>query len=127
VSYSRKTNILRYVYQLSHVAIARNSSIKDLGVFFDSKLYFHSNVDSLFSECMKLVDLIRSTTLRFSPPDCLYVLYFTLASYKLEYASVDWNSITSTDDKELERIQQKFASVCFYRFIPHVPYNYTSP
>jgi hypothetical protein len=28
--------------------------------------------------------------------------------------------------KKLERIQQKFASVCFYRFFPHGPYSYTS-
>jgi hypothetical protein len=26
---------------------------------------------------------------------------------------------------KLERIQQKFASICFYRFFPHVPYTYT--
>jgi hypothetical protein len=31
----------------------------------------------------------------------------------------------STDAKKLERLQQKFASVCFYRFFPHVPYSYT--
>jgi hypothetical protein len=34
----------------------------------------------------------------------------------LEYASVVWNSITSTDAKKLESIQQKFATVCFYQF-----------
>jgi hypothetical protein len=34
----------------------------------------------------------------------------------LEYASVVWNSLTSTDANKLERIQQKFTSVCFYRF-----------
>jgi hypothetical protein len=55
----------------------------------------------------------------------LYVLYFTLVSSKLEYASVVWNFITSTYANKLERIQQKFASVCFYRFLPRVPYIYT--
>jgi hypothetical protein len=43
----------------------------------------------------------------------------------LEYASVVWNSITSTDAIKLERIQQKFTSVCFYPFYPQVAYNYT--
>jgi hypothetical protein len=42
----------------------------------------------------------------------------------LEYASVVWNSITSTDSKKLERMPQKFAPVCFYRFFPNLPYNY---
>jgi hypothetical protein len=41
----------------------------------------------------------------------------------LEYASVVWNSITATDSKKLERIQQKFTYVCFYRFFPCLPYS----
>jgi hypothetical protein len=47
MSYSRKTNVLSYEYQLCHTAITCTSSIKDIGVFFDSKLYFHNHVDSM--------------------------------------------------------------------------------
>jgi hypothetical protein len=70
---------------------------------------------------MKLVGLIRSITFRFCSLDCLYVLYFTLIRSKLEYASVVWNCITSTDVSKLERIQQKIASVCFYSLFLYVP------
>jgi hypothetical protein len=35
---------------------------------------------------------------------------------RLEYASAVWNSITSTVANKLERIQQRFTSVCFYHF-----------
>jgi hypothetical protein len=66
MTYTRKTNFLSYEYQLCHVAITRTSSIKDLGVFFDSKLYFHEHVDYVFSDCIKLLGLIRSVTYRFS-------------------------------------------------------------
>jgi hypothetical protein len=96
-----------------------------LGVFFDSKFYFHNHVDFVFSEYIKLLGLIRSITFRSSSLECLCVLYVTLAMSKLEYASAAWNSITSTDVNKLERIRQKFASVCFYRFFLRVPYSYT--
>jgi hypothetical protein len=126
VSYTRKTFFFNYSYQLCRATITRASSIKDLGVFFDSKLYFHNHVDYVLSESIKLLGLIHSITYSVSSLECLYVLYFTLVESKLECASVEWNSITSTDTSKLERIQQKFMSICCYRFSPHVPYNYTA-
>jgi hypothetical protein len=124
MSYCRKTNVLRYEYELCHTAITRTSSIKDPGVLFDSKLYFHNHADFIFSECIKLLGLIRYITFRFSSLDCLYVLYFTFVRSKLKYASVVWHSITSADANKPERIQHNFASVWFYRISPHVPYSY---
>jgi hypothetical protein len=62
---------VNYEYQLCQAAITRTSTIKDLGVFFDSKLYFHSHVDFIFSECIKLLGLIRSIAFTFSSLDCL--------------------------------------------------------
>jgi hypothetical protein len=52
-------------------------------------------------------------------------LYIALVGSKLEYASVVWNSITLTDASKLERIQQRFTALCFYRFFPQVRYCYT--
>jgi hypothetical protein len=124
ITYSRKTNVLCYDYRLCRSAITCTTSIKDLGVFFDSKLYFHNHVDFLFSECIKILGLIRSITFRFSCLDCLFSLYTALVRPRLEYATVVWNSITSMVFKKLECIQQKFASVCFYHFFPNLPYNY---
>jgi hypothetical protein len=46
----------------------------------------------------------------------IIVLYATLVRPKLEYASVAWNSITSTDSSKLERVQIKFATLNHSRF-----------
>jgi hypothetical protein len=83
---------LSYNYQLRRAIITLTSSIKDLGVFFDSKLLFHNHVNYIFFECIKLLGLIRSITYSFSSLESLYVLYFTLVMSKLEYASVVWDS-----------------------------------
>jgi hypothetical protein len=73
-----------------------------------------------FWDCIKILGPIHSITYSVSSLECLYVLYLTLARPRLEYASVVWNSITSTDANKLERIQQKFTSVCFYHFFSSI-------
>jgi hypothetical protein len=78
ISFSRKTNSLIYDYELCQSSITRTDSIKDLGVFIDSKLRFHNHVDYIFSQCIKLLGLVRNLTFPFSSLDCLYMLYFTL-------------------------------------------------
>jgi hypothetical protein len=69
--------------------------------------------------------LVRSTTFNFSSVECMLRLYATLVRSKLEYASVVLNSITSTDANKLERIQQRFAALCFNSFFPQVHFSYS--
>jgi hypothetical protein len=116
---------MRHENRLCHAAITHKSSIKDLGVYLDSKLCFHSHIGFLFSGCIKLFCLIRPITFKFSFMDCFHSLYFSLVRSNLENALVVWNSVTSTDVKKLERIQQKFAPFYFCLVIPHFPYSYT--
>jgi hypothetical protein len=73
-----------------------------------------------------LLLLLLLLLLHFSSLECMLRLYITLVRSKIEYASVVWNSITSTDANKLERIQQRFAALCFKRFFnPEVPYCYS--
>jgi hypothetical protein len=52
----------------------------------------------------------------------MFILYFSLVRSKVEYASIVWHSITSTDANKLERIQQNFWR--FKRFFPQIDYCY---
>jgi hypothetical protein len=122
LSFSRKTNTLIYDYKLCQSSITRTDSINDLGVFIDSKLRGHNHVDYIFAQCIKLLGHVHTLTFSFSSLDCLYMLYFTSVRSKLEHASVVWNSITTTDANKLERIQQKFAALCYYCFLVHYSY-----
>ncbi|PNF35360.1 hypothetical protein B7P43_G02582 [Cryptotermes secundus] len=115
ITFSRKTNYLIYEYKLLHFTITRTYSVKDLGVYLDSELHFHDHVNFIFSQCIKMLGIIHSITFNYSTLGCMFILYFTLVRSKVEYASVVWNSITSTDGNKLERIQQKFTALCFKR------------
>jgi hypothetical protein len=81
-------------------------------------------VDYIFAQCVKFLGLVHTLTFSFSSLDCLYMLYFTFIRSTLEYTSVIWNYIMTTDANKLERIQQKFAALCYNRFLPHVHYSY---
>ncbi|PNF18215.1 hypothetical protein B7P43_G17756 [Cryptotermes secundus] len=125
ISFSRKTNIPIYDYKLCQSSIAQTDSVKDLGVFIDAKLYFHDQVNYIFSHYVKLLGLVHNITFNFSSLDCMFRLYTALVRSKLEYASVVWNSIMSTDANKLEHIQQRFMALCFNCFYPQVHYNYS--
>jgi hypothetical protein len=113
ISFSRKANTLIFNYKLCHSSITRTNSIKNVGVFIDSKLHFHNHADYLFSQCIKLLGL-----------GSLYILYCTLIRSKLEYTSVVWNSAMTTDANKLERIQQKFSALYYNHFLPQVHCTY---
>jgi hypothetical protein len=94
------------------------------------------------SRLIKLLRLVRILTFFCSSLDCLYVLYFTLARSKLDYASVVWNYV-KTNANRLRCIQQKIAALgynrslhmsttvivklyCLSNYMPLCPLRYTS-
>jgi hypothetical protein len=87
ISFTWKTTALNFPYRLGNSFIPRTGCIKDLGVYIDSKPYFHQHVDYLFSHALKLLGLIRTITFSFSTADSL-LTYFALVRSKLEYVSV---------------------------------------
>jgi hypothetical protein len=61
ISFSWKTNVQIHDYKLCQSSITQSESIKDLGIFVDTKLHFH-NVSHTFSHCVKLLRLVRNIT-----------------------------------------------------------------
>ena len=83
-------------------------TIKNLGAQFDSNLHFHTYVDYSFSQSVRMLGLLQNIIDSFSTLESIWTLYLTPVRPKLEYASSVWNSIKSTDAKQLEGIQEKF-------------------
>jgi hypothetical protein len=97
ISFSRKTNSIYFNYKLCNNLVTRSQCVKDLGVRLDCKLCFHQHIDCILSQGLKMLGFIRYIRSSFSTLESLLVLYSSLVRSKLEYASVVWNSITSTD------------------------------
>jgi hypothetical protein len=96
ISVTRKTSIITCEYKICESRINRTDTVKDLGVILDTTLYFYHHVDNIFSQSLKLLDLICATIFSFSSTDSLFMSQFALVSPKLEYASVAWNTLLLT-------------------------------
>jgi hypothetical protein len=69
---------------------------------------------------------MHAITFSFSTTSGLLMLYFMSARSRLQYASVAWNTLTSTDASKLEHIQRKLLALSHNRFFPPVHYSYVS-
>ena len=92
ISSCRQTNCRGFDYKLSESPITRTDCIRDLGVHIDTNLHFH-----IFSHAIGLLGLIQTVTLLLSSLHSLLTLYCTLVRSQLQYASVAWNYIASSD------------------------------
>jgi hypothetical protein len=57
VAFEFKTNSIHFNYCVSDILILRSNSIKDCGAMLESKLYFHSHVDFIFSQALRTFGL----------------------------------------------------------------------
>ena len=64
-----------------------------------------------------MLELIRTSTHSVSTLDSLLLLHFTLVIPELEFASPDWNYITTAHAGKLEGIQRKFTALYLSSFL----------
>jgi len=88
-------------------------------------VHFPAHVDYIFSQSARKLVLKRTLSSSFSAHDSLLIFCSILVRTKLEFASIMWNSITSTNAKQPKSVQQNFLNLCQNRFSTqdHVPYE----
>lgn len=114
---------LTFPFAINGRPIEIATAIRDLGIFYDSKLSFQKHVDQKYASAMSIINLIFrafstrkiSTYLR---------LYKTFVLPILEYLSPLWSPSEKASIQKLESIQRKFTKRLFYRTgLPKIPYE----
>lgn len=129
VSYTKNTvRFIDSTYHINGECLERETSMKDLGVIFDSKLNYSQHIEMLHNTCLRTIGFIMRSCQDFKDPKTLIMLFNSLVRSKLEYCSVIWNPHNSTDIVKIERVQRKFVKQLFYRkLIPNSPPEWDYP
>jgi hypothetical protein len=86
----------------------RVSSINDLGVIIDEKMYFLEHVDVMVGTAFAMLEFIRTPLFEFRDPYTLKSLYTSLVRPKLEYASCVRSPFYDVSVNKVERVQRRF-------------------
>lgn len=108
VHFSKKTNIINWVYKIDNTPLTVKKSVKDLGIVYDEKGNFNRHVISLSSEVSKRVGVIRRLTNFFKDPDIFLLLYRTLVLSRILYCTPIWYTGQNYSFIKLLKVNSRF-------------------
>ena len=107
-------------YKLGNKVLDHVFSEKDLGVIFDSDLYFEEQIFNPVKKANSMVGLIKRSFLHLTP-DLFRQLYITFVRPHLEYAQVIWSPKLQKHSKLLEGVQRRATRIV--EAFKHQPYS----
>lgn len=129
MTYTRKTGpgILNFNYNMDGAVLCRKSTFKDLGVVFDSKLYFSDHVLATCKAAYSVLGFIHRSSSFLKNINSIKLLFCSLVRSRLEYASVVWYPHQVYLLNMIETIQKKFLRLLYFKtfgyFTFDVPYS----
>ena len=114
IAFTGVTNIVYYNYKLLEYSLtcACVNCQRLCGATRFKTAFPHTLIDCIFSQSVRMLDFIQSITDFVSTLESSLIMCLTPVRPKLQYPSVVWNSITPTDGKKVNYIQQKFIVIC---------------
>ena len=106
-SLKRVNNIL-FSYSVNNNFIHSLSEIKDLGVYFTSKMSFSLHITKVVNRASRMLGFVRRTMLPFKDVKVLKVLYNSYVRSSLDYCSVVWSPNAKYLVDKIERVQKRF-------------------
>lgn len=112
-------------YTMNDTLIENVKVIRDLGIYFDSKLTFVHHIDLICNRALKLLGFIKRHTKEFSNIIAIKTLYISLVRSHLENCSVIWSPYFQIHIDKVERVQKRFLRyIAFKLNIPIYAVNY---
>lgn len=106
--------------------LKRVSTMKDLGIMYESKLTFHAHIEGVIQSAMKMLGFILRIGREFQDTRILRILYISLVRSRLESGSLIWSPHGAERSLVLERVQKKFLRFLYMREYGHYPWLYPS-
>ena len=100
----------KHSYHMNDYALQNVKEEKDLGIFIDDKLKFHTHTSSVIKKANSILGLIKRS---FSVLDenTLPRLYKSMVRPHLEYGNVIWGPHYKDDMKAIEKVQKRATKI----------------
>ena len=108
VTFTRKTNSLKFNYMIESTLIARSNRVKDLGIHFDGELSFSEHISNTIINCNKTMGFIFRNCKDFNNINTIKILFLALVRSKLDYTGIVWHPIYNKSKNDIENIQRRF-------------------
>jgi hypothetical protein len=121
ISFTRKTEVISFNFNVNGSLLARCNEISDLGVIMDTGLTFVPHMRSVVNKALKMLGFIFRNTSDFTNTISIKSLFYAFVRSKLEYCSVVWMPYNQVYISLLEKIQRKFAKYMYFKIHGHYP------
>lgn len=118
LSITRRKTIQHFNYNLVGTNIARNDTVKYLGITFTSKLKWDAHVNSTYTKAYRQLGFLRRK-LALTPSNVKLTAYKSLIRPILEYASIVWNPHQKYLSNKLENVQHKALRFIYSKYSRH--------
>lgn len=122
ITYGTRRKTYKSYYYVETNRLERETSVRDLGIYFDCKLSFKHHHQYVLDRCRKAYGAAYRFTLHFGNRTMLLYIFNIYIRPILEYASIIWTGNSVTADTKLEETLRKttrFVLATAYR--PHLP------
>jgi hypothetical protein len=107
---------------MDNVDIVNSKEEKDLGVFIDEDLKFHTHVAYAVKKANRMLGCVKHTFTTLDE-ETLPLLYKSLVRSHLEYGNVIWHPRYKMDELEVEKVQRRVTKLLIVSWLEEEEYS----